>query len=90
MGGRKERIKELCLLKISDMTNKECVDRWAKYIIPEVFRAEDALLKNKPEWKERIANATDDYMSDLAKEYCTDIAEIIVRGSEDFDEEEGL
>ena len=72
------------------MTNKECVERWAKYIIPAVFRAEDALLRNKPEWKERIANATDDYMSDLAKEYCTEIAEIIVRGAEDFDEEEGL
>lgn len=72
------------------MTNKECVERWAKYIIPVVFRAEGALLKNKPEWKERIANATDDYMSDLAKEYCREIAEIIVRASEDFDEEEGL
>lgn len=80
----------LCLLKISDMTNKECVERWAEMIIPAVFRAEDALLRNKPEWKERIANATDDYMSDLAKEYCTEIAEIIVRGAEDFDEEEGL
>ena len=75
---------------ISDMTNKECVERWAENIIPAVFRAEDALLKNKPEWKERIANATDDYMSDLAKEYCTEIAEIIVRGADDFDEEEGL
>lgn len=72
------------------MTNKECVERWAEMIIPAVFRAEDALLKNKPEWKERIANATDDYMSDLAKEYCREIAEIIVRGAEDFDEEEGL
>lgn len=33
------------------MTNKECVERLAKYIIPAVFRAEDALLKKKPEWK---------------------------------------
>lgn len=72
------------------MTNKECVECWAELIIPAVFKAEDALLKDKPEWEERIANATDDCKSDLAKEYCRKVAEIIVRGAEDFDEEEGL
>ena len=33
------------------MTNKECIDRWAESIIPAVFKAEDALQKAKPEWK---------------------------------------
>ena len=36
------------------MTNKECIDRWAEQIIPAVFKAEDALQKDKPEWKERL------------------------------------
>ena len=36
------------------MTNKEAIDRWAEYIIPAVFKAEDALQKAKPEWKERL------------------------------------
>ena len=36
------------------MTNKETIDRWAEQIIPAVFKAEDALHKAKPEWKERL------------------------------------
>ena len=31
------------------MTNKEAIDRWAEQIIPAVFKAEDALQKEKPE-----------------------------------------
>ena len=72
------------------MTNKECVKRWAEFIIPAVFKAEDALLKTHPEWSERLANIPEDKVSVVAEEYCTAIAEIIVRASEDFDEEEGL
>lgn len=37
------------------MTNKEAIDRWAEQIIPAVFKAEDALQKAVPEWKERLA-----------------------------------
>jgi hypothetical protein len=72
------------------MTNKECVERWAEYIIPAVFKAEDALLKTHPEWSERLANIPEDKVSVVAEEYCTAIAEIIVRASEDYNEEEGL
>ena len=36
------------------MTNKEAIDRWAELIIPAVFKAEEALQKAKPEWKERL------------------------------------
>lgn len=36
------------------MTNKEAIDHWAEQIIPAVFKAEDALQKEKPEWKERL------------------------------------
>ena len=42
------------------MTNKEAIDRWAEYIIPAVFRAEDALQKAKPEWKEKLKNVNDE------------------------------
>jgi hypothetical protein len=72
------------------MTNKEFVERWAEFIIPAVFKAEDELLKTHPEWRERLANIPEDKVSVVAEEYCTAIAEIIVRASEDFDEEEGL
>jgi hypothetical protein len=72
------------------MTNKECVERWAEFIIPAVFRAEDELLKTHPEWRERLANIPEDKVSVVAEEYCTAIAEIIVRASEDYNEEEGL
>lgn len=72
------------------MTNKECVERWAEFIIPAVFRAEDELLKTHPEWSERLANIPEEKASVVVEEYCTAIAEIIVRASEDFNEEEGL
>ena len=36
------------------MTNKECIDRLAEQIIPAVFKAEEALQKAVPEWKERL------------------------------------
>ena len=69
------------------MTNKETVDRWAEQIIPAVFRAENALQKAKPEWKERLAKlgqpgGEDTY--DVAKEYCREIATIIVTQGSDY------
>ena len=69
------------------MTNKECVDRWAEFIIPAVFRAEDVLLKSKPEWKERLAKvgqAGGEDPSKVASEYCREIATIIVTQGSDY------
>ena len=63
------------------MTNKEAIDRWAEQIIPAVFKAEDALKKAKPEWKERLAKLGTDDGEDphkVAEEYCREIARIIV------------
>ena len=68
------------------MTNREAVERLAKMIIPAVFRAEDALQKAKPEWRERVKNIdNDDEMRKLAEEYCTEIATIIVKGGSDYE-----
>lgn len=67
------------------MTNKEAIDRWAEFIIPAVFRAEDALQKAKPEWKERLANVTDETVPQVAKEYCREIATIIVKLGSDYE-----
>ena len=66
------------------MTNKECIDRWAEQIIPAVFRAEDALSKAKPEWKERLKNVTPENVHELAEEYCREIATIIVTQGSDY------
>lgn len=70
------------------MTNKETIDRWAEYIIPAVFRAEDALTKAKPEWKERLSKLGTDGGEDPTKvsaEYCREIATIIVKLGTDYE-----
>lgn len=70
------------------MTNKETIDRWAEYIIPAVFKAEDALMKAKPEWKERLARLGTPDGEDphkVAEEYCREIATIIVTHGSDYE-----
>ena len=70
------------------MTNKEAIDRWAEVIIPAVFKAEDALQKAKPEWKERLtalnAGTSKEDGAKVAKEYCQAIAHIIVTHGSDY------
>ena len=69
------------------MTNKECIDRWAGSIIPAVFKAEDALQKAKPEWKERLKHLGEPGGEDaqkVAEEYCREIATIIVTQAADY------
>ena len=70
------------------MTNKECIDRWADSIIPAVFKAEDALQKAVPEWKERLRKLNDGTSEEdpykVAVEYCQAIAHIIVTQGSDY------
>ena len=69
------------------MTNKETIDRWAEYIIPAVFRAEDALQKAKPEWNDRLRKLGTQEGEDphkVAEEYCREIATIIVTQGSDY------
>ena len=69
------------------MTNKETIDRWAGSIIPAVFRAEDALQKAVPEWKERLKRLGEPNGEDpskVAEEYCCAIARIIVTKGSDY------
>lgn len=69
------------------MTNKETIDRWAEHIIPAVFRAEDALQKAVPEWKERLKRLGEpggEEPHDVAEEYCREIATIIVTQGSDY------
>jgi hypothetical protein len=71
------------------MTNKEAIDRWAEYIIPAVFKAEDALQKSVPEWVERLEALNDNTSQEdgakVAAEYCRDIATIIVTQGSDYE-----
>ena len=72
----------------SRMTNAQAVDRWAKYIIPAVFRAEDALKKANPDWNERLAKIGQPGGEDphkVAEEYCREIATIIVTQAADYE-----
>jgi hypothetical protein len=69
------------------MTNKESIDRWAEQIIPAVLKAECALQKAVPEWKERLKHLNEpdgEDPHDVAKEYCLDIARIIVTQGSDY------
>ena len=70
------------------MTNKECIDRWVEQIIPAVFRAEDALQKAVPEWKERLRRLNEGTSEEdphkVAAEYCQAIAHIIVTQGIDY------
>lgn len=70
------------------MTNKEAIDRWAEQIIQEVFKADGALKKAKPEWEERLKRLGEPDGEDphkVAEEYCHEIATIIVRFRSDYD-----
>ena len=70
------------------MTNKETIDRWAEFIIPAVFKAEDALKKAKPEWEERLKRLGEPGGEDphrVADEYCREIATIIVKLGSDYE-----
>lgn len=70
------------------MTNKEAIDRWAEFIIPAVFKAEEALQKAKPEWKERLARLGgpgEKPPGVVAAEYCREIATIIVTQAADYE-----
>ena len=71
------------------MTNKEAIDRWAEYIIPAVFKAEDALQKTMPEWQERLAalnaGTSQEEGAKVAHEYCRAIARIIVTQGSDYE-----
>ena len=69
------------------MTNKETIDHWADSIIPAVFAAEEALKKEKPEWKERLKRLGKPGGEDphkVADEYCRDIDRIIVTQGSDY------
>ena len=70
------------------MTNKECIDRWAEQIIPAVFKAEEALQKAVPEWKERLnrlnEGTSEEEPHKVAAEYCRAIAHIIVTQAIDY------
>ena len=72
----------------SGMTNAQIIDRWAELIIPAVFRAEDALQKAVPEWKERLAaiknGTSEEDPHEVASEYCRAIAHIIVTQGSDY------
>ena len=71
------------------MTNKEAIERWAEQIIPAVFKAEDALQKEKPEWIVRLAGLSNGTSTEdphkVAEEYCREIATIIVTQAADYE-----
>lgn len=67
------------------MRDNETIDRWAKFIIPAVFKAETQLQREKPEWKKILANIPADKGCEIADMYCREIATIIVKTAVDAD-----
>lgn len=74
----------------NNMTNKEAIERWATYIIPKVFKAEESLLEEHPEWSKRLRSfkTNKEDATKLAREYCTAIATIIVEEAEFYNPNE--
>lgn len=63
---------------MTEQERQETIDRWAKFIIPAVFKAEDEVLKKNPEWRERLKGIIDEDRREVAEAYCQAIAEEIV------------
>lgn len=73
---------------MTEQERRETVERWAKYIVPAVFRAEDALKVKRPEWIAKLQNVTAENMQETAEGYSRAIAEEIVFNSTDNEKEE--
>lgn len=73
---------------MTEEERQEAIERWAKYIIPAVFRAEDALKVKHPEWIAKLQNVTAENMQETAEGYSRAIAEEIVFNSTDEETEE--
>lgn len=64
---------------MADKDTENTIERWAQYIIPAVFRAETKILKEHPEWMERLKGVTKENADQVAEEYCRTIATEIVK-----------
>ena len=73
---------------MTEQERQETIERWATYIIPAVFRAEDALKVKHPEWIAKLQNVTAENKQETAEGYCRAIAEEIVFNSTDNEKEE--
>lgn len=66
------------------MNKQETIQRWATYIVPAVFRAEQQLLEEQPQWRERLKNVEN--ATQTAQEYCEAIATIIVNNGGEIED----
>lgn len=66
------------------MNKQETIQRWAAYIVPAVFRAEQQLLESEPQWRDKLKNV--DNATQTAQEYCEAIATIIVNNGGEIEE----
>jgi hypothetical protein len=73
---------------MTEEERQETIERWAEYIIPAVFRAEDALKVKRPEWIAKLQNVTAENMKETAESYCRAVAEEIVFNSTNEEKEE--
>ena len=64
---------------MADKDTKDTIERWTQYIIPAVFWAETKILKEHPEWKERLKGVMKENADQVAEEYCRAIATEIVK-----------
>lgn len=66
------------------MNKQETIQRWATYIVPAVFRAEQQLLEEQPEWRDKLKNVEN--ATQTAQEYCEAIATIIVENGGEIED----
>lgn len=66
------------------MNKQETIQRWATYIVPAVFKAEQQLLEEQPQWRDKLKNVEN--ATQTAQEYCEAIATIIVENGGEIEE----
>lgn len=66
------------------MNKQETIQRCAAYIVPAVFRAEQQLLEEQPQWRDKLKNVEN--ATQTAQEYCEAIATIIVENGGEIEE----
>lgn len=67
------------------MTIEQAIQRWSKFIVPTVFRAEAEMLRKHPEFEGYLSNIPTDQLPARAAAYSRAVAEEVVAQGRKYD-----